>query len=406
MSLIDLAQHLRQSREALVDRWLKTVLTTAHKAPAASGLDRVQLRNHIPTLLKEIEATLVGEATPKVEAEARDHGTVRWEDGFIIDEMIWELSALRLVLLDEIERYVGAEGSLTPVEVVVASKRIVDVIDRTARASAGQFVTATLAQRHEIEAKLEQRTQDLVADDHRKDAFLALLAHELRNPLAAISNALRLLRDGRSGEERRERALDAIDRQVPHQGRLVDDLMDVSRITREKIELRREAMDLVTLAREMVEDHQGAVKEARLTLALELPDDPVPVQGDRIRLAQVLGNLLTNAIKFTDPGGQIGVKVAVERDGQTAIIAVRDTGIGIEPAMLPRVFDPFAQAERSLARSQGGLGLGLALVKALVELHGGEVRVSSDGVGRGTEFALRLPIAPISSPPSVTPKRA
>jgi signal transduction histidine kinase len=392
MGLSALAQHLRQSREELVDRWLKTVLTTAHKAPAASGLDRVQLRDHIPTLLREIEATLVGEATPGVEAEARDHGTVRWEDGFLIDEMVWELSALRLVLLDEIERYVGTDGRLTPVEVVVASRRMADVLDRTARASAGQFVMATLAQRHEIEAKLEQRTQELIGDDHRKDSFLALLAHELRNPLAAISNALYILRNDQASEQSRERALNAVERQVQHQGRLVGDLMDVSRITREKIELHREAVDLATLAREIAEDHQGAATEARLTFALELPEHPVHVLGDRIRLAQVLSNLFTNAIKFTDPGGQIAVKVVAERDGHTATVTVRDTGIGIEPGMLPRVFDPFAQAERSLARSQGGLGLGLALVKALVELHGGEVQVSSNGIGCGTEFTLRLPL--------------
>jgi signal transduction histidine kinase len=260
------------------------------------------------------------------------------------------------------------------------------------RASASQFVIDTLDQRREIEAKLEQRARELVEDDHRKDSFLAVLAHELRSPLGAISNALHLLRSEKVDEPARRRALDSIERQLRQQGRLVDDLMDVSRITRQKIQLRREAVDLAQLARETAEDHQRAVDEVRLTLTLDLPEHPIPVLGDPARLTQVLGNLLTNATKFTDPGGQVWLSVNAEPDGGRAIITVRDTGIGIEPAMLPRVFDPFAQAARSLERSRGGLGLGLALVKALVELHGGEVHVSSEGVGLGTEFTLLLPL--------------
>jgi len=392
MSLSGLAQHLREGREEIVTCWLQTVLATAHKAPASRGLEQVALRNHIPLLLQEIEGAIAGEATPEVDAEAREHGTQRWGHGFFIDEIIGELSALRLVLLGCIEKYAAGPGSLSATEVAEASKRLGDVIDLTARASASQFVIDTLEQRREIEAKLEQRARELVEDDHRKDAFLAMLAHELRSPLSAISNALHILRGEKLDEPRRQRALDIIERQLRQQGRLVDDLMDVSRITRQKIQLRRETVDLTQLARETAEDRQRAVEEARLTLTLELPEHPVPVLGDPARLIQVLDNLLTNAIKFTDPGGQVWLGVGTEEDGRRAIIRVRDTGIGIEPAMLPRVFDPFAQAARSLERSRGGLGLGLALVKALVELHGGEVQASSDGVGCGTEFTLLLPL--------------
>jgi signal transduction histidine kinase len=391
MSITGLVQHLRESREEILRIWLADVLLAAHKSPAAQGLTTVHLRDHIPILLVEIEKTIAGEKTPGVEAEAREHGTERWGHGFVIDEMIWELSALRLVLFARIHTY-ASHSAITAVEVAEASKRLTDVIDRTARASASQFVMDTLAQRREIEAKLEQRTQELIADDQRKDAFLALLAHELRNPLAAISSGLRILRDDRASEQTRQRASDTIERQLRQQGRLVDDLMDVSRITREKIQLRREAVDLAQLARETAEDHQRAVNEAHLTLTLELPEHPVTVLGDPDRLAQVFGNLLTNAIKFTDAGGQVWIRTAAEEDGRRARVSVGDTGIGIEPTMLPRVFDPFAQAARSLERSRGGLGLGLALVKALVELHGGEVHVSSAGVGRGTEFMLLLPL--------------
>src|SRR5262249_6505576 len=147
------------------------------------------------------------------------------------------------------------------------------------------------------------------------------------------------------------------------------------------------------LVRETAEDHGIAFDQAQLTLALELPDGPVPTVGDRTRLSQVLRNLLTNATKFTDPGGQVTVRVTTAEAEDRAVVTVRDTGIGIEPDMLPRVFDTFAQAARSMARSRGGLGLGLALVKGLVELHDGEVHVRSDGPGQGTEFTLWLPLA-------------
>jgi signal transduction histidine kinase/ActR/RegA family two-component response regulator len=270
---------------------------------------------------------------------------------------------------------------------------------------------------------------ELQAADRRKDEFMAMLAHELRNPLAPIHNAVQLLQRLGPDEPRLVRTLEIIERQVIQQSRLLDDLLDVSRISRGTILLRPERLDLVRLVRNAAEDSRSALEEAGLTLTLELPEEPVWVEGDPTRLAQVMSNLLQNAAKFTDRGGSVGVGCNVwagtreAGDGSewsdptphtlhptlSAVITVRDTGIGIEPALLPHVFEAFTQADRSLDRSRGGLGLGLAMVKGLVEEHGGEVRVESAGLGHGTEFTLRLPLATApaaveeSAPPAAVP---
>jgi PAS domain S-box-containing protein len=227
--------------------------------------------------------------------------------------------------------------------------------------------------------------------DRRKDEFLAMLSHELRNPLAPIRNAVSVLRLRGADAETVAWARDVLERQSGHLTRLVDDLLDASRITRTKVRLRRERVDLAGLVRATCDDHRADLGAAGLALEVEAQPGPVWVAGDRTRLAQVLGNLLANAAKFTDRGGRVTVRLTAA-DGR-AEVAVSDTGVGIEPAMLPRLFEPFSQADRSLERSKGGLGLGLALVKGLVELHGGEARAASDGAGRGATFTFWLPLA-------------
>jgi PAS domain S-box-containing protein len=227
----------------------------------------------------------------------------------------------------------------------------------------------------------------------RKDEFLAMLAHELRNPLSPIRNATQVLKMIGPADAQVHQLSAMIERQVTHLARLVDDLLDVSRISRGKILLRKERLDLVALVRSAVEDHRALLAGTGLTLAGEFPDEPLWVAGDPTRLAQVVGNLLHNANKFTDAGGRVGIRLTSEPDG-TAVIAVRDSGIGMDPDMLARLFEPFSQADRSLDRSRGGLGLGLALVKGIVELHGGSVRASSAGLGQGSEVTVRLPPRP------------
>ena len=242
---------------------------------------------------------------------------------------------------------------------------------------------------HDITA--QKRTEAALHEAaRRKDEFLAMLGHELRNPLAPIRNCLMILEQPGATPEQAERARQTVDRQVQHLTRLVDDLLDVSRISQGKILLRTARLDLVALVRTAVEDHRASAVDAGETLELDLPDRPLWVNGDPTRLAQCVGNVLHNAVKFTERGGRIDVAVRAE-DGQ-AVVSVRDTGMGMDPETLGRLFEPFSQADSGIDRSRGGLGLGLALVKRLVELHGGTASVHSEGLGRGSRVELRIPL--------------
>ncbi len=246
---------------------------------------------------------------------------------------------------------------------------------------------------HEERARTEQELRDrasaLREADRRKDDFLAMLAHELRNPLAPIASAAFVLSRA-PGTDRARRALDALQRQVHHMTRLIDDLLDVSRVQRGKITLRQAVFDLTEVTRRTVQDYRDVFAAAGVSLELELPATRIWMEGDQTRIAQVLGNLLQNAARFTPGGGR--ATVALEARGPEAVLRVRDTGIGLEPCMRDRLFQPFEQADRTLARSTGGLGLGLSLVKGLVALHGGTVEARSEGAGCGTEFVVQLPV--------------
>ncbi len=243
--------------------------------------------------------------------------------------------------------------------------------------------------------------QSIQEADRRKDEFLAMLAHELRNPLAPIRNAVQWMRLAGASEPDLRQARDLIDRQVTHLVRLVDDLLDATRIARGKVLLRTERCDLSHIVRQAADDYRPLFAAAGLSLEVDVPPDPIWVDGDPTRLTQVLNNLLNNARKFTDHGGHATVGLAADADGQGATLRVRDTGIGIEPQMLSSIFDVFFQADRSLERIRGGLGLGLSLVKGLIELHGGQVLATSAGPGHGAEFVVRLPT--LSSADVATP---
>jgi PAS domain S-box-containing protein len=230
--------------------------------------------------------------------------------------------------------------------------------------------------------------------NRRKDEFMAMLGHELRNPISIISTAVQVLGRLRPlPETKLEEIRDMIGRQVDHTSRMLDDLLDVSRISHGKIQLNKEHWNLRDIIVQTVEDHRNSFRENDLSLELSVVDRPLPIFGDRTRLAQAFGNLLSNARKFTEPGGTVVVKLD-SVDQTSALLSVNDTGIGMEPEMLRWVFEPFSQADDSLDRSRGGLGLGLALVKGIVEFHGGEVTASSDGPGRGSTFTIRLPLEP------------
>jgi two-component system CheB/CheR fusion protein len=227
--------------------------------------------------------------------------------------------------------------------------------------------------------------------NRKKDEFLAMLAHELRNPLAPVLNALLVLRSPGSSPSDLDWATQIMERQVRHMARLIDDLLDVSRVMRGTIELRRERVDLGRVVRHVVDHARPFLGSRRHELTVSIPPGPIPMQADPVRLEQILTNLLHNAAKYTPEGGQIGLSVA--REGGELVIRIKDNGIGIAPDQLPEVFELFMQADRSLDRSLGGLGIGLTLVKTLVELHGGSIEAISEGPGRGSEFVVRLPAA-------------
>jgi signal transduction histidine kinase/DNA-binding response OmpR family regulator len=251
-------------------------------------------------------------------------------------------------------------------------------------------------------ARLYQNIQE---GDRRKDEFLAMLAHELRNPMAPIRNAVEVLRRLGLEDPVLVQTRDMIDRQVTHMARLVDDLLDVSRLSRGKILLRKEVLDLRELVGAAADDYRSTLEAGGLALDVRLPPGPLAVEGDPTRLAQALGNVLHNAAKFTNKGGRVTVELAAVPDESAAVMRVRDTGIGMEPEMLARIFDAFSQAQNSLDRSQGGLGLGLTLVKGLIELHGGKVSAASEGLGHGTEVALQVPLARQEPPAAPRPER-
>jgi PAS domain S-box-containing protein len=245
-------------------------------------------------------------------------------------------------------------------------------------------------QRCKLEQVLRRSEAALRDADRRKDEFLALLAHELRNPLAPIRYTLAANKKGGRTPAQRNEAEEVIERQVAHMSRLLDDLLDVSRITRSRLELKKSPTELALVVASAIETARPMLDAKHHALSVELPTHAVQLDADLVRLAQILSNLLINAAKYTDLGGRILLRAAQE--GNDLIVAVRDNGIGIASDMMPRLFTMFSQAEGVQARAEGGLGIGLSLVRGLVTLHGGSVEARSDGPGRGSEFIVRLPI--------------
>jgi signal transduction histidine kinase len=274
-------------------------------------------------------------------------------------------------------------GNVTLLERPLRVSTLVSTVRSAVRARQRQYqIRSHLAERARAEEALR-------IADRRKDEFLATLGHELRNPLAPLLSGIHLLRVSGTQDARITRIMSVMERQVRHLVRLVDDLLEVSRITRGLIEVRHDRVDLVAVLRAALENSRSALEAGRHELRVDLPGDPIPVVGDAVRLTQVFANLLTNAAKYTNSGGQI--ELTARHDGGHVVVSVRDNGIGIPPSHLAAVFDMFMQVDRSNRRAQGGLGIGLTLVRTLVEMHGGRVEAHSDGPGQGTEFVVSLP---------------
>jgi PAS domain S-box-containing protein len=275
---------------------------------------------------------------------------------------------------------------------IFVSLTVSPIRDAVGRIIGASKIARDITEQRRLEEELRDRTRQLAEADRRKDEFLAMLGHELRNPLGPIRNAVQVLRLRGSADPVAQQSRDMIDRQATHMTRLIDDLLDVSRIAHGKVSLRKEVLDLVKVVRATAQDYRSGLEAAGLTLDLQLPDQPLWVRGDPTRLAQIVGNLLHNASKFTDPGGCVTVRVTRAESEDTAVIAVRDTGIGMDRETLAEVFETFHQAENGRDRSRGGLGLGLALVKGLVTLHDGSVHAASEGPRHGSEITIRLPM--------------
>jgi len=303
------------------------------------------------------------------------------------------VSAVLMTDLDRLRGYESGGVDYVPVPIVpeILRAKVSVFADLYRKTRALERLNAELERRvSERTAALEASTAALKDADRRKDEFLAMLAHELRNPLAPISTAVQLLRLKELSDAQRERARDVLERQVQHLVLLVDDLLDVSRITRGVITLQHERVLIGTVIARAVETARPMIDSRRHTLTLDLTDEVLAVEGDKARLVQVVGNILNNAAKFMEPGGKIQLKVA--REGTSVAITVRDAGIGIPTDQVPRIFDLFTQVHAKPDQIQGGLGVGLALVRRLVEMHGGTVAAHSAGPGQGTDIIVRLPL--------------
>ena len=296
-------------------------------------------------------------------------------------------------------RIVRPDGDVR--SVVEYAQVIYDEHDRPSRITGA---IQDITERKQLEDLLRRQANALHAADHAKDEFLAMLAHELRNPLGAISNAAVLIGMQTKEQKSLQMPVEILNRQVKHTARLVDDLLDVSRITRGQFELRKELVDVADVLSRAVETSRPQMELRRHSLTVDLPEGPIWAEADPARLEQVAGNLLNNAAKYSDPGGDIRLALSVE--GSMARIRVQDNGLGIARGMLPRIFDLFTQEERSLDRSHGGLGIGLTLVKRLVEMHGGSVEAFSDGAGCGSTFVVTIPILTSAVEPVAPPTRA
>ncbi|MCA1663546.1 MAG: response regulator, partial [Myxococcales bacterium] len=304
--------------------------------------------------------------------------------------------AIPVIGLNQIIGVLFVEQSTQPFEEPYdeQSLRLLSVV----AAQLGSYLTSLQLRQEDIEhaRQLAIALRQLEETDRRKDDFLAMLGHELRNPIGAINNALRIIDHGAPVDAARYHQL--IDRQIRHLSRIVDDLLDASRVRLGKIALDCHPIDLRNVAERWLEAFAQTALVQSHALRLHIPDAPVAVRGDTVRLEQIFSNLLTNALKYTPPSGQIDVTVGTEAGH--GVIRVRDDGIGMDGAVLATVFDLFTQADESLSRSQGGLGLGLPLVRSLVEQHGGTVQAVSEGLGFGSEFIVRIPLTSEQLPSS------
>jgi signal transduction histidine kinase/ActR/RegA family two-component response regulator len=372
---MDIGEVIERGVGVLVDRWIRRA---QNEQPTAARAHRDVLVDHLPIYLTELGRSLAtaGDDSEGPRREAREHGDQRWDSGWSVIEVVRDYQILRVVICEFLEESLARRLGVRESLVLNVS------IDDAIAFAVSSFADSQAAPR--ATAATRNEALDLLLN------VLGVVGHELRNPLAPLANSLEILRLVGNDPVQLNRTREMMGRQLRVLGRLVEDLMDLPRLARGKLSLVRERFDLAGLVRLTAEDRRKGLESAGLTLTVEVPPDPVWVVGDETRLTQTLGNLLGNAQKFTDRGGTVAVRMTVTGDGHV-VVAVKDTGIGIDTAVLPKVFEAYTQADDSLHRTRGGMGLGLALVKGVVELHGGTVTAASDGRGTGSVFTVTLP---------------
>jgi signal transduction histidine kinase len=379
-----IADYVEQHKDEILDRWRKAAKEDSAQAERLAQMDDRELLDHLPALTEELIGVLRGKQGSLVEDDARRHGHQRRLDGYSVVDVLWELTIFRRVFLGVLDEASAAVADWIPVE---ESKTILDLLDLCARASIEQYVKEAEQERDAAAT----RTRIL---ETQRQRFLSTLSHELRNQIQPILLGLQRLKDtGPSAGQLR--AIEMIERQTRHQSFLIEDLLDLERTQIGKIELRRSLVDLRDCVRHAAETNQGEVDLKSLDVQLKLPAEPIYAFVDRERFCQIANNLMSNAVKFTPNQGTIVWRLFEESAWQ--VMSIRDSGVGIKARDLSHIFDVFFQGEVPEDVRRGGLGLGLPVVKNLVELHGAKIEVRSDGEGAGAEFIVRVP-APRPSP--------
>jgi signal transduction histidine kinase len=373
-----IADYLEQHKDEILDRWRTAAQDESAQAERLAAMDDRELLDHLPALTAALIGVLRGQEESQIEKDARDHGHQRRLDGYNVLDVLWELTIFRRVFLAVLDEASEAVADWIPVH---ESRTILDLLDLCARASIDQHVKETEQERDAAASRA--RTLET-----QRQRFLSTLSHELKNQIQPILFGLQRLKDSDpTGQQLR--ALEMIERQTRHQSFLVEDLLDLNRREIGKIELRRTLVDLRECVRHAAETNQAEVELKSLDVRLELPGEPIYALVDRERLCQVVNNLMANAVKFTPKQGTIVWRLFQEPGWQ--VMSIRDNGVGIKADDLSHIFEIFFQGEMATNVQHGGLGIGLPVVKNLLDLHGATIEAHSDGEGAGAEFLVRIP---------------
>jgi len=373
-----IADYLERHKDEILDRWRKAAKEDSAQAERLAQMDDRELLDHLPALTEALIDVLRGEQDSPVEDDARRHGHQRRLDGYSVVDVLWELTTFRRVFVAVLDEASAAVTDWIPVD---GSKTILDLLDLCARASIDQYVK-------EAEQERDAAASRAGILETQRQRFLSTLSHELRNQIQPILLGLHRLKDtGPSAGQLR--AIEMIERQTRHQSFLIEDLLDLDRTQIGKVDLRRSLVDLRDCVRHAAETNQAEVDLKSLDVQLKLPADPIYAFIDRERFCQIANNLMSNAVKFTPNQGTIVWRLFEESAWQ--VMSIRDSGVGIKARDLSHIFDIFFQGEVPANVRRGGLGIGLPVVKNLVELHGATIEVRSGGEGAGAEFIVRVP---------------